>query len=143
MVRVANDAHHVAEHRQEHVVELPGDLSPHAQVLPVVGPEAAERKHVPETAAAEQHEQRRAERPARNRVAEKDEHAADEIELRAVAHGLDDAERHADQIAQEESGQAEEDRDGKPRLDHVPDRILVDVRRAEIEVHHVPEPAAA
>ena len=105
-------------------------FSPKLEVLPVVGPEAAERKHAPEAAAAEQHEQRRAERPPGNGVAEKDDDAADEIEPRAVADRLEHAERNADQVAEEEPGEAEEDRDRKARLDDVPDRILVDVRVA-------------
>ena len=71
---------------------------PERQVLPVVRPESSKRKHVPETAAAEQHEQRRSERPARDGVAHEHQHAASRsrTSIRASPPSARRAERRRD-----------------------------------------------
>src|SRR5439155_1118448 len=103
-------AYHVAEHRQEHVARLLNHFLSEAEIVPVVWTESAEWKYTPETAAAEQHQQRGAERPARHRIAEKHDEAAEEIELGAVSHGLHDTERNTHEITEEKSCEPERDR---------------------------------
>ena len=65
-----------------------------------------------------------------------------EVELRAVPDGFQHTKGDADQITQNKAGQAQEDGNGKPRLDDVPDRILIDVGRSEIELQDIPQPGA-
>src|SRR4029450_9109234 len=121
-------------------MKLRGDLSPHSQVLPVLRTESAERKHAQETAAAEENQQCGAERPTGDGVSHEDKHARDQIELRAVAHGLEYTQRKAEEAAEDESGEAEKNGSGEPGLDPIPDGVLVNVRPAQIEVHDAPEP---
>ena len=56
-------SHHRSGHRQNHVPQVVGDLSVPRQRGPVVRHQPAQREHVPEAAAAEQHQQQDATDP--------------------------------------------------------------------------------
>ena len=111
--------------------------APQRQLVPVVGSEAAQRKQLPERAAAEEHDQEHAEDEARDREAEHHEEGRDGIEARSLAHRLGDAERHRDQVRDQEGPQAEADRDRELFLDQRPDRLALHEARAEVEGREV------
>ena len=80
----------------------------------------AQREQLPERAAAEQHEQQHAEHEARNRIADEHDEARRDVERRAVAHRLCDAERHRYQVREEERPQPDADRHGQLLHDQRP-----------------------
>src|SRR2546423_12481625 len=63
---------HVAEHGQEHVMDLRRDFLENPEVLPIVWTKTAQRENAKETSASKEHQQSRSERPTRYRIAEKD-----------------------------------------------------------------------
>ncbi|CAM2160627.1 hypothetical protein PT2222_80211 [Paraburkholderia tropica] len=126
-------AHHRSRDRQHHVPQIIEHLADRAEVVEVVGGEAAHRKHLPEGAAAEHHQQQHAEHEAGNRVAREHQHARDGVEARAVAHGFRNAKRHRDQIREDHGPQAERDRHRQLLANHLPHARVLIVRLAEIE----------
>ena len=110
--------------------------------------EAGDREDVPESVRgpAEQHLQHHAEGEGRDRVADENDDAGDEVEGAAVPQRLGDAQRDADQVGQHEPGEAEHQRDGKALPDQLPDGlvgILVGVDRQPDPVCDEPLPVAA
>src|SRR6185295_17911300 len=97
-------------------------------------------KNIPETAAAEQDQQRGPERPSRDRIAHEHQDACRKIEFGSVLHGFPHTERHADQIAEKKPREADRQRNGEAGLDDVPDGLLIDVGLTEIEMQDFPEP---
>src|SRR5690606_26732701 len=84
--------------RQQQVPEVVGDLAPGAQFLPVVGRQPARGDPVEVAAAGKQHDQQNGQQEAGNGVADDDQRAGPDIEGRAVADGLADAQGDGDQI---------------------------------------------
>src|SRR5690606_9215217 len=84
--------------RQYQVPEVVGDRAPGAQFLPVVACQTAQGKPVKVAAAGNQQDQQNGQQEAGNGVADDDQRAGPDIEGRAVADGLADAQGDGDQI---------------------------------------------
>ena len=115
-------------------------------MAPVVGDQAAQREPLRITAAGEQHDQQDGEQEGRNGAQHHQHGRAPEVEMRAVTHGLSDAERDRDEVGEKRRPQAE--RQGHRHLvDHeVDDAAVAEEARAEVEdgivLHHQQEALA-
>ena len=107
--------------------------APHAELLPVVGGQPAQREPVEEGAAGEQHDQQHAEHEAGDRVAEQHEQRGHRVEARALAHRLGHAERDRHEVADQEGPHPERDRDRQLLLDQLPDVLVLHEAAAEVE----------
>src|SRR5690606_21379256 len=129
--------------RQYQVPEVVGDLAPGAQFLPVVGSQPAQGEPVEVAAAGKQHDQLNGQQEAGNRVADDEQRAGPNIEGRAVADGLADAQRDGEQIGSEVGPQAEENRHRHPLDDQINNTEITEEAVAEIEgqvaLDHEPE----
>ena len=131
--------HHGAD-RQHHVPEIVEHLVDQAELAPVVGHQPAQREQLEVAAAGEQHDQQQREQEARDGVQHDQGGRGRDVEARAVAHRLGDAERDRDEVDEQRGPQAERDRH-RHLLQHQVDHALVaEEALAEIEdevvLHH-------
>ncbi len=113
--------------------EVVDDARRPGQLVPVRRGQAAQREPVEIAAAGEQDDQQDREQEGRHRVADDDQARGPDVEPRAVAHRLGDAEGNRDQIGQERRPDAERDRNRHPFDHEVGDLAVLEEALAEIE----------
>src|SRR3546814_6014157 len=113
------------------------------QLPPIVRDDAAQGKPVEIASAGEQHDQQDREQEARYGVGEDHDAAGPDIEARAVAHRLDDAERNRDEIDDQSAPDAERDRDRHLVDDQIDDLPVAEEAASEVQrqivLHHQQE----
>src|SRR5690606_16108368 len=119
--------------RQHQMPEVIGDLAPGAQLLPVVGGQPAQREPVEITATGEQYDQQDRQQAAGNGVADDDQRTGPDIERRAVANGLADAQGNGDQIGDQRGPQPQGDGHRHLLDDQIDDAGITEKAVAEIE----------
>ena len=123
--------------------EIVQNLLPPGQFRPVVGNKAAQREPRDHRPAGEDHHQQDREQKAGHGIADNDQSAGPDIEGRAVAHCLRDAEWNGDQIDDQRAPQPERGGDRQFVENQLHHRRIAEEAVAEIEgqiaAHHVDE----
>src|ERR1700733_2296328 len=125
--------------RQGQVPEIIEDFFPPRKLRPAVGGQSAQREDIEERAAGKQDDEQDREQESGDRVADDDHTGRPHVELRAVAHGLADAERYRNQITEQRHPDPERDRDRQLLPDELQDADVAEIALAEVEAHVVPQ----
>ena len=131
-------AQHHGRDRQRDVPQVVRDAGAPAELLPVPGCQAAQRK--PLQLPAKHDQERHTQHKARNRVAHQHQDGGQHIKARACTHGLGHAQWHGHQIADEKSPQAQAHGHGQLLPDELRDiavlkKAFAQVKACELRQH--------
>jgi hypothetical protein len=115
-------------------------FSHRGKFLKVIGNYAGNGEPLKIAAAAEINDQKNAQGITGDYITGEDKGAGDDIEEAVMLNRLPDPERDGNNVRENERGEAEEEGNGHLTDDHIPNRHVINIRKAEIEMEELAEP---